>query len=169
MLAPNELEPIVLSGGFRATPAAELATIPLGPMLDPLELLRLAGVPARVDLALLALSGLFAGELCADNDDVTCELPPPSPLDELKGEDFGRNGTFLTVLVETALLREERDERRLVRELLRSTSNCCLDAPDELASGDSDFLIEFVLRGNKFLLTSEGGVPLKDLLRSSAV
>lgn len=36
------------------------------------------------------------------------------------------------------------------------------------ASGDSDFRIELVRRGNRFLLTREGGVPLSDLLRSNA-
>lgn len=142
----------------------------LGPMLDPLELLRLAGVPESGVRALLALRGRFEGELCREREEVG--RPEVVPPDE-SGDDFGRNGTFLTVLVETALLREERDERRDVRELLRSTSSWCwslavgLEDADA-ASGDSDFRIEFVRRGNRFLLTREGGVPLSDLLRSNA-
>lgn len=138
----------------------------LGPMLEPLELERLAGVPDRGVRALLALRGRFEGELCRERDEVgRPEVVPES------GDDFGRNGTFLTVLVDTALLREERDERRDVRELLRSTSSWCWSLAVGLevaASGDSDFRIEFVRRGNRFLLTREGGVPLSDLLRSNA-
>lgn len=139
----------------------------LGPMLEPLELERLAGVPDRGVRALLALRGRFEGELCRERDEVgRPEVVPPE-----SGDDFGRNGTFLTVLVDTALLREERDERRDVRELLRSTSSWCWSLAVGLevaASGDSDFRIEFVRRGNRFLLTREGGVPLSDLLRSNA-
>lgn len=142
----------------------------LGPMLDPLELLRLAGVPESGVRALLALRGRFEGELCREREEVG--RPEVVPADE-SGDDFGRNGTFLTVLVETALLREERDERRDVRELLRSTSSWCWSLAVGLedaaaASGDSDFRIEFVRRGNRFLLTREGGVPRSDLLRSNA-
>lgn len=140
----------------------------LGPMLDPLELLRLAGVPESGVRALLALRGRFVGELCRERE----EVGRPEVVPAESGDDFGRNGTFLTVLVETALLRDERDERRDVRELLRSTSSWCwsLAVGPELAaaSGDSDFRIEFVRRGNRFLLTREGGVPLSDLLRSNA-
>lgn len=156
MLGPTP--EVALSGGFLATA--------LGPMLEPLELERLAGVPDRGVRALLALRGRFEGELCRERDEVgRPEVVPES------GDDFGRNGTFLTVLVDTALLREERDERRDVRELLRSTSSWCWSLAVGLevaASGDSDFRIEFVRRGNRFLLTREGGVPLSDLLRSNA-
>lgn len=158
----------VLRGGFLAA-----AMTALGPMLEPLELLRLAGVPEESGVrVLLALSGLFVGELCRDRDDVgrAERVLPEEPV--VSGDDFGRNGTFLTVLVETALLRDERDDRSDVRELLRSTSSwCCNLAAGELvppASGDSDFRIELVRRGNRFLLTREGGVPLSDLLRSNA-
>lgn len=157
MLGPTP--EVALRGGFLATA--------LGPMLEPLELERLAGVPDRGVRALLALRGRFEGELCKERDEVgRPEVVPPE-----SGDDFGRNGTFLTVLVDTALLREERDERRDVRELLRSTSSWCWSLAVGLevaASGDSDFRIEFVRRGNRFLLTREGGVPLSDLLRSNA-
>lgn len=98
-----------------------MAATALGPMLEPLELLRLAGVPERGVRALLALKGRFVGELCRERDDVG--RPEVLPVDS--GDDLGRNGTFLTVLVDTALLREEREERRDVRELLRSTSSWC--------------------------------------------
>lgn len=156
MLGPTP--EVALRGGFLATA--------LGPMLEPLELERLAGVPERGVRALLALRGRFEGELCREREEVgRPEVVPES------GDDFGRNGTFLTVLVDTALLREERDERRDVRELLRSTSSWCWSLAVGLevaASGDSDFRIEFVRRGNRFLLTREGGVPLSDLLRSNA-
>lgn len=159
MLGPTPPE-VPLSGGFLATA--------LGPMLDPLELLRLAGVPESGIRALLALRGRFEGELCRERE----EVGRPEVVPDDSGDDFGRNGTFLTVLVETALLREERDERRDVRELLRSTSSWCwslaVGLEEAAASGDSDFRIEFVRRGNRFLLTREGGVPLSDLLRSNA-
>ena len=158
MLGPTA----ALSGGFLA-PVVDPIT--LGPMLDPLELLRLAGAPERGVRALLALSGLFVGELWREREDVgRADVP-------VNGDDFGRNGTFLTVLVETALLRDDRDDRSDVRELLRSTSSWCCNLAaglDPPASGDSDFRIEFVRRGNRFLLTREGGVPLSDLLRSNA-
>lgn len=91
-------------------------------MLDPLELLLLAGVPDSGVRMLPALRGRLVGELCADRVDATGP-DPDRPLEVVRGDDFGRNGTFLTVLVDTALLSEERDERRLVRELLRSTSS----------------------------------------------
>lgn len=148
------------------------AATALGPMLDPLELLRLAGVPDSGVLVLLALSGLFVGELCRESDDVGSKpMPEVVPLAVVSGDDLGRNGTFFTVLVETALLSEEREDRSDVLELLRSTSSWCCNfaAALEPASGDSDFRIEFVRRGNRFLLTrEEGGVPRNDLLRSNA-
>lgn len=137
-------------------------------MLDPLELLLLAGVPDSGVRMLPALRGRLVGELCADRL-VDTGTDPERPLDVVRGDDFGRNGTFFTVFVETALLREDRDERRLVRELLLSTSNCCLLAEFALVRGDSVLLIEFVRRGNRFLLTRDGGVPRSDLLRSKAV
>lgn len=159
-----------LRGGFLAT-----APTALGPILEPLELLRLAGVPEESGVrVLLALSGLFVGELCSEREDVG-RADRPLPEVPVNGDDFGRNGTFFTVLVETALLRDEREDLSDVRELLRSTSNWCCNlaaAAAELvplASGDSDFRIELVRRGNRFLLTREGGVPLRDLLRSNAV
>lgn len=121
MLGPSKLDPADFNGGFllAATPVVAVC-----PILDPLELLRLAGVPDRGVLTLPALRGLFAGELCADRE-VSTGPDPASPLEVVRGDDFGRNGTFLTVLVETALLSEDRDERRLVLELLLSTSSCC--------------------------------------------
>lgn len=164
MLGPSELDPADFSGGFLAA----MPAVALCPILDPLELLRLAGVPDRGVLTLPALRGLLVGELCADR--VVCTGPDPaSPLEVVRGDDFGRNGTFLTVFVETALLSEERDDRRLVRELLLSTSNCCCClAAFTPSSGDSVLRIEFVRRGNRFLLTRDGGFPLRDLLRSKA-
>lgn len=142
-----------------------MPVVALCPILDPLELLRLAGVPDRGVLTLPALRGLLVGELCAERV-VETGPDPASPLELVRGDDFGRNGTFLTVFIETALLSEERDDRRLVLELLLSTSNCCCLTVFTLSSGDSVLRIEFVRRGNRFLLTRDGGVPLRDLLRS---
>uniref|UniRef100_A0A2M4C5Y2 Putative secreted protein n=1 Tax=Anopheles marajoara TaxID=58244 RepID=A0A2M4C5Y2_9DIPT len=89
-------------------------------MLEPLELLRLAGAP-RWMLLLAVPSGRFVGELLADNVDGPCSglaLASGVALFELALS----GGTLRTVFVDTALLSEERDDRKLVRELLRSTS-----------------------------------------------
>lgn len=88
-------------------------------MLEPLELLRDAGVRfvvLFVGAAFCVLSGRLRG---------------------LEALTFGGvadfNGTFLTVFVETALLIEERELRRLARELLRSTSRRRFADPSLLA------------------------------------
>lgn len=91
-------------------------------------------------------------------------------------------GTLRTVLVDTALLRDERDERRLVRELLRSTS-CAWRAigrsrlgadPSTLVVDPVALLrIEAVRRGKRFLDAGAGlpalGGARSDRLRSSPV
>lgn len=98
-MVDESLEEVVGVGGFLTT----------GPILDPLELLRLAGTRLRalvgvvVEVVVLFCStkGFFG-----DAIDVA-----------------GLIGIFLTVLVDTALLRDDRELLKLVRELLRSTSS----------------------------------------------
>jgi len=128
-----------------------------GPMLEPLELLRLAGTRVRlVDAFELFCStnGFFG---IADVD--------------------GFNGIFLTVLVDTALLSEERELLKLVRELLLSTSKrlfggndfgrlnvCCC-----CCCVGSGRLNELVRRGVELALRdTDGGLDVrKDRLLSS--
>lgn len=89
----------------------------LGPTLEPLELERLAGTPPkpakRVGLLrrFCVVRGLLLGE---ESTDTVC-----------RGDLFKLlfpMGMRLTVCVEAPLFMEEREERKLLRELLRSTS-----------------------------------------------
>lgn len=89
------------------------------PMLEPLLLLRLAGTGVRLADAPLTiricggmLFCIVSGRLLGDEStDTVCS-----------GVLLTTIGIRLTVFVEAALLMDERDERRLFLELLRSTS-----------------------------------------------
>jgi hypothetical protein len=89
-----------------------------GPMLDPLELLLLAGIRV-VDrgadgvewLLLIVITGFF---IVADTRDDEFET----------GDDASLVGILLTVFVDTALFSEEMELMRLERELLRFTKRC---------------------------------------------
>lgn len=105
-------------GGFRTD----------GPILDPLELLRLAGTRFE-DLAI--------GEFCVARGRLLGD-------DSVEEVMYGLRATLRTVLAETELFRDDRELRKLVRELLRSTS---LLAGDEAWLCASDFRNELVLLG----------------------
>lgn len=133
----------------------------VGPMLEPLELLLDAGVRAVVvaddDLgadtftddieldALCRVNGFLYNVLSAEVDGVRCAF----------------NGTFRTVFIDVALFRDDRELRKLVRELLRSTSLllCAL-------VWSADFLNELVLRGMTLRLVGAGADVLNERLRS---
>jgi hypothetical protein len=153
-----------------------------GPMLEPLELLLLAGITDLLLLfctlkdvfrlvALLWLSWFEAGTGA-----------------EIAG-DF--SGIFFTVLQDVALLIEDRELRKLVRELLRSTSlagtlntfrrlglllaEMLLKCMGEVWSDVGRWRNELVRLGNRFRETGVIVVPppvdeltLTDLLRSSS-
>lgn len=124
---------------------ALLRVVFLGPILEPLELLR------------------EAGALETNREEL-----PPSPVlfDEASGflgGDSGcveRNGTFLTVFVDTALLIDDRELRRLALELLRSTSRRVV-----LTGAESVFLIE-VARLLDSVDSFDGAAPRNDRLFS---
>jgi hypothetical protein len=116
-----------------------------GPILDPLELLLLAGM--RDDerafdlgvvewLLLIVITGLFAVE------DVVA-------VDELDAGDDEENlvGIRFTVLVDTALLSDDIELMRLDLELLRFTNKCLLGTAVFCTSGFSTFFIELTRRG----------------------
>lgn len=100
----------------------------LGPTLEPLELERLAGTPAAKRLGLVfirfcVVKGRLVGDESADS---VCRGVLCNPLPDM--------GMRFTVLVEVALLMEDREERKLLRELLRSTSRLVLLLEDDEGS-----------------------------------
>lgn len=105
-------------------------------MLEPLELLRLAGARDADD------------NFAVDNFDAGDDELPFSGDDffgfGLSNDDGGRNGIFLTVFVDAELFSDERELRKLFRELLRSTGRLCVDVI-------SVFLSEFVRFGSVVL------------------
>ena len=132
-----------------------------GPILEPLELLLLAGTLLIVFEVLFAADGLDGS-----NNDL---------LEVVAAEEFvvdGFIGIFLTVFVETALFNEERELLKLALELLLSTSKR-LFAIDEIVGfgnwlGCSGLRNEFVLLGvdEALLVPLVIAVVLNDLLRS---
>lgn len=118
-----------------------------GPILDPLELLRDAGVRFVVLAAFCVESGRLFVLL----------------LEAAAAAVFGVvfNGTFLTVFVDTALLMEDRELRRLARELLRSTSKRRLTDPSllELPPGLTRMEVALFVVSWEIL---DGGAPLRE-------
>ena len=130
-----------------------------GPILDPLELLLLAGT------LLIVFDDLFADEGFGGRSKDLFEVVAADGTD-------GFVGIFLTVFVETALFNDERELLKLALELLLSTSNL-LFAIDEIVGfgnwfGCSGLRNEFVLRGvdEALLVPVVIAVVLKDLLLS---
>lgn len=106
-----------------------------GPMLDPLELLLLAGIlDEERDVVEMVMTGFLT-------DAVDDELEFDT------GDDASLVGIRFTVLVDTALLSEEIELMRLVRELLRFTNRCLLGTAFFWTSAFSTFFIEFTRRG----------------------
>jgi hypothetical protein len=132
-----------------------------GPILEPLELLLLAGTLVIVFDDLFTVEGLLG----TSND----------LFEVVAAEEFGMDGfigIFFTVFVETALFNDERELLKLARELLLSTSNL-LFAIDEIVGfgtwfGCSGLRNEFVLRGvdEALLVPLVIAVVLNDLLLS---
>lgn len=120
-------------------------------MLEPLELLRLAGT--RVTVAVRFVVEAVCNDLFTTGTD----------------EDVcGFNGIFLTVFVDTALFKDERELLKLVLELLLSTAVLRF-AIGGVAFWTSVLLSEFVRRGVVFRLRNDDGGALVriDRLRSN--
>lgn len=127
------------------------------PILDPLELLRLAGVRVDGDVTDVtddfgvAFAFAFAfvdALLCVDNGFLYADFA--SSRGDVRAVVVF-NAIFLTVFVDVALFSDERELRKLVRELLRSTSRlCCI-----VFEFESDFFSELVRFGIIVLRTDE--------------
>lgn len=135
-------------GGFRT----------VGPMLDPLELLRLAGTRVMARMGVVDVEEFCSTKGFFGNDDVA--------------DVGGLSGIFLTVFVETALLSDDRELLKLVRELLLSTSRRLLGSDLgrlSVCCDDSGLRSEAVRRGVELALRvpDNGGATRKDRLRSN--
>lgn len=136
-------------------------------MLDPLELLRLAGVLKYEFKLLLPFSIAFCefddGVLCCWTNFLRSEFLSDE-LDEclvVDGDcvDDAFNPIFRTVLIDAELLSDDRELLRLVREPLRSTSLL-----DELAPVSALRRNEFVLFG--MMLDRECGGTVVEAARN---
>lgn len=134
----------------------------VGPMLDPLELLRLAGV--RDDVVTddeRIFDGVFdvGTAFCNISGFLYSVLSNVMVVIGVTRGVF--NGTLRTVLIEVALFNDERELRKLVREPLRSTSRL-LDG----VAVSVVFRSELVRRGTIALFDGDAAADLSDRLRS---
>ena len=125
--------------------------IVVGPMLEPLELLLLAGTRAptvRVGVPVFCRSKGFLLN-----------------ADELLAAVCGFNGIFFTVFVETALFNDDLELLKLVRELLLSTSLFSLLADGARLFEVSGLRRDPARRGGVVNVLSEVGAPLTRIER----
>lgn len=96
----------------------------VGPMLEPLELLRLAGVRAVVDGAVTDVERMVVVDNGFDVGRTSGFLYTvlSNVIVVIGCDRVVFSGTLRTVLTDVALLSDDRELRRLVRDPLRSTS-----------------------------------------------